>query len=834
LDYVEVGEDRLTLTVHFLGKAPVEVEPQQVRIEGGQRIRDIQVTGVEVTRYEEIELDDRMTVTVDKVGDFSTYRLQVVQRDQQGRWQPHSDFDPRYCEAEFNFRVDCPSELDCKIGPVCPPEIPPRPEINYLAKDYESFRRLILDRLALVMPEWTERHVPDIGIALVEVLAYVGDHLSYYQDAVATEAYLETARRRISARRHARLVDYVLHEGCNARAWVCVETNTDRPLKADEFYLITGLNDAIQTAGRMLAEKDLSQLPPGAYEIFEPMGPDEIQLYRNHNRLYFYTWGNQDCCLPKGSNRATLIGRLANDDLHKPDPEASIDEQRSDGGRETAAVEPGKPAPLLHLLPGDVLIFQEIIGPQTGHSGDADPGHRHAIRLTRVTEGIDPINGQPVVEIMWDDADALPFPLCLSSLMLPDCKMLENVSIAFGNVILADHGRSRIEKLDPVPTGENSKCCIAEGLPADDVVTPGYYRPKLLFAPLTFSQPLDPDAAASHVLVQDLHRAIPQIRLESEPVPSGDPDWIPQPDLLGSQGNAQHFVAEVDNDGRAHLRFGDDESGEQPDAGMTFNATYRTGNGPAGNVGAEAISHVVMREPVDGLALSVRNPMPAQGGTAPEPLAEAKLYAPHHFRSVLQRAIIADDYAAIVEREFKDTVQRAVARLQWTGSWHEVLVAVDPLAEEEASPQLLDAVSNRLHRYRRMGHDLVVKSARRVPLDVEMLVCVLLNYLRGHVKAALLDLFSNRTLPDGRMGFFHPDNLTFGEGIFLSRLVALAQGVEGVESVKVVRLQRLNELANQELETGVLPLGPFEIARMDNDPSFPENGILTLDIRGGR
>ena len=106
---------------------------------------------------------------------------------------------------------------------MCPPEPRDEPEINYLAKDYASFRQLILDRLALVMPEWHERHVPDLGIALVEVLAYVGDHLSYYQDAVATEAYLDTARQRISVRRHARLVDYVLHEGCNARTWVCVE-----------------------------------------------------------------------------------------------------------------------------------------------------------------------------------------------------------------------------------------------------------------------------------------------------------------------------------------------------------------------------------------------------------------------------------------------------------------------------------------------------------------------------------------------------------------------------------------------------------------------------------
>ena len=55
---------------------------------------------------------------------------------------------------------------------------------------------------------------------LAELIAYYGDQLSYQQDAVATEAYLLTARSRISLRRHALLVDYRVHDGCNARAWV--------------------------------------------------------------------------------------------------------------------------------------------------------------------------------------------------------------------------------------------------------------------------------------------------------------------------------------------------------------------------------------------------------------------------------------------------------------------------------------------------------------------------------------------------------------------------------------------------------------------------------------
>jgi hypothetical protein len=44
-----------------------------------------------------------------------------------------------------------------------------------------------------------------------------------------------------------------------------------------------------------------------------------------------------------------------------------------------------------------------------------------------------------------------------------------------------------------------------------------------------------------------------------------------------------------------------------------------------------------------------------------------------------------------------------------------------------------------------------------------------------------------------------------------------------------------SDIADEELPANsVLKLGPLEIARLDNDPDFPENGSLALDMRGGR
>ncbi len=817
IDYVEVSGDQRTLTVYFIGAVPAGLVRENVVIEGGRHVRDIHVVDLSIGAPGDDEQDGLADVRVDRAGDYSAYTIRLVALDARGR--PTVDqmpgVDPRNASLDFYFKASCPQDADCPSDDVCPQPILPQPEISYLAKDYASFRRLILDRLALTMPQWKERHVPDIGIALVEVLAYVGDYLSYFQDAVANEVYLQTARQRISVRRHVRLIDYCMHEGCNARAWVCLQPDADIPIPdAREVYFTTDFPGAPMDCAPLTAVQ-LERVPAGMYEVFEPMAPgpgQRIDLFKDHNSIALYTWGNRRCCLPEGAIEATLV-----DGPPSPKDGPVRDDQR-----------------VLKLQTGDVLIFEEVKGSITGVPADADPNHRQAVRLTRMTRAVDDLYRQPVVNIEWGLEDRLRFPLCISAISQPpECAYLDGISVARGNVVLADHGRRHDpEQLGPVPPPEVEERCEDEGEATDVIVRPVKFRPELNGVPLTFGQPLPKPGPVAGLLLSDPTHARPEVSLVGTEPDGTVTHWMPGCDLLSSGPDDPTFVVEIDNEGVAHLRFGDGELGRDPDPGTVFQASYRVGNGAPGNVGAEAIKHLVYRtEVVKGVQICVRNPMAAAGGTDPEPISDVKQLAPGASRA-RQRAVTADDYAELAQRNKK--LQRAAATLSWTGSWYEADVELDSLAEEWAGRGLIDEVADDLEQFRRIGHDVRVSQARYVPLDLALQVCLRPHALRAHIRSSLRQLFSNGTLSDGSPAFFHPDNWTFGQPVYVSRVIAAAQAVVGVESVVVTRLERLHEGPNGELARGWLAIGPMEIAQLDNDPGFPERGRLTLDLQGGR
>jgi hypothetical protein len=804
IDFLEVLDDpalpndqrQRKLFVHLLKPLAVPLTPQNVRIEGGERITDVGIKSVSLDVTKQI-----LTVEVTKPGDFSTYTLRLVNAANPA--DPPDGFDVLAASVAFSFKVECPSDFDCKPVHICPPASVTEPEIDYLSKDYASFRQLMLDRMSLLMPQWTERHPSDSGIALVELLAYVGDSLSYQQDAVATEAYLATSRRRVSIRRHARLVDYHMHDGSNARVWIRINVNANNVKinPGTRFLTMVPGRPARLPVNSPAYFEALGQQP----EVFEAMSP--ATLFQAHFEMPFYTWGARQCCLPKGATSATLRGNFTN------------------------------------LKAGMVLVLAEVVGPLTGAPGDADRSHRQAVMLQSVTFGQDKIGGEfndppdknPVLvtEIAWSEADALTFPLCISSLV--GTTYIPDVSMAWGNVVLADHGLSNdtAEDLGAVPQPflthlPDPSADRCQPQPPSPI--PPRYRPLLQRSPLTQATPFDilnPPTSAAQAMTWAASDTIPSITLTSTEG-TDVRKWHPLRDLLRASPSAENFVVEIEGDGRAFIRFGDDKFGLRPPSGTTFTASYRIGNGVAGNIGAESIGHVVSND--TGL-LSASNPLPAHGGLEPESSERVRQDAPSAFRSQ-ERAVTAADYAAVAERD--PDIERAVASFRWTGSWYTVFLQVERVSGKTVDAAFKQSLADRLDLFRMAGHDLEIEGPIYVPIEIEVFVCAKPDYFSSDVEAALFDVFSNRILPDDRRGYFFPDNFTFGQPVYLSQIYAAAQEVDGVASVAVNIFQRQGNPNSSGIAAGKIDIQRSEIARLSNDPNFPDRGVFRLTVKGGK
>ena len=793
IDYLEVVDSRAippqprqrVLLVRLLKPLPdPPPTPENIRIDGGVRIGPISVEtvmkGTEGSNPTDFgmtaeEAEHTLVVRTSAAGDFSTYTLRLVRSETEEL--PPEGFDQVLSRIDFSFKVECPSEFDCVDDVPCPPERYPHPQIDYLAKDYNSFRRLMFDRLSLLMPDWKERNPADVGVVIVELLAYTADYLSYYQDAAATEAYLGTARKRASIRRHARLLDYAVHDGCNARTWLCFEVSSEVKLKRIG-------------EGSSGEDSRFSTIPEGKNEeeiIFEPMRNALLRPF--HHEIRFHTWGEDNCCLPSGSTRATLKNE------HD-----------------------------LQLRKGDVLIFEER-RTKTREEGEenltAVSARYHAVRLTEVRPNRDMLEdpAAELLEIRWHERDALPFPLCISGTDA-ELNLIEDVTVARGNIVPVDHGLTMTDgALDPqsVPTERSER----QRLPATDITFRAPYVWKE-----TFDENEPVSEGANDLLLQDLRRTLPEILL-TDPQ-RGHETWRPQRDLLNSDRFATEFVVEVEEDRTAFLRFGDDVMGKTPAEKTAFKVRYRVGNGAVGNVGAGTITR--NRENVSGI-LRVWNPLPAVGGTDPESIEEVRRSAPAAFRRQ-QRAVTEEDYVRRAEEH--PEVQKAAARFRWTGSWYTVFVTVDRkggYTTEEGD--FRSEIIAWLDQFRIAGYDLEVNDPVFVPLDISMKICVKPGYFRSDIKRELLRVFSRFDLSDGERGFFHPDNFTFGRPLYLSTICARAMNVTGVDSVEIVRMQRWGEEPAGELEAGRLKTDSLEIIRVDNDRNAPENGRIEFTMQGG-
>ncbi|MGE0257408.1 MAG: putative baseplate assembly protein [Alphaproteobacteria bacterium] len=844
LDYVEYRRDPLAppgqrnvLDATFLKPAPVAppLVAADFDVIGGVRIVGIRVLGIAPDPADPL----RINVFLDQEGDFSSYVLRV----------DHPGIDGERSEARFGFKAGCPTEFDCRTIAECPPEALPEPALDYLAKDYQSFRRLMVDLIAERNPGWQERLPADLGMTLVELFAYAGDYLSYFQDAgPVTEGFLDTCLHRVSAARHARLIDYRMHNGRNAVTYVHFAGQPGAAGVVPAGAKLTTrigvpLIGATAAPGPVVPATAQFDSDPALADVVVFETTALVSVRSEHNELRIHTWNDSRCCLARGAREAHLYG------LSGP------------AGAETAF------APALAV--GDYLLLQEVLSPTTGLPADADPAHRQVVRLTAVETAEDAVftasvpNGAlmprlnpadpalPLQRVRWREEDALTMPFCVSA-ETDEGAPIGPVSIARGNIAPADHGRTVTQH-------------TADGLLR--LPDPGAGRwplpsTALPFGPLTQqAMPANPEynefgqlLYGRHDLERDASEVAPAVVLRLRFPDATEEIWTPVPSLLDSNPFDQHFVAEADNAGEVRLRFGDDRYGRRPLDATGAVARYRIGNGAGGNIGAGALVHVVAPDPAEpldpadpGAALNfaaidaVFQPLSARLGEDPETIDHVRQIAPEAFRAVQFRAVTEADWEEAALRH--PGVAAAKASFRWTGSWHTVFVAVHPRDEAdlrrlpgggvELMPGFAALVRAHLRRFKLAGCDLAVRAAQYVPLEIDVQLCIARGHFRGDVMQSVARVLSNRGFADGSRGFFHPLRFSFGQPVYLSRLYAAIEAVEGVDSVTIQRFKRYWEPARNELDRGVIEMGPFEIPRLDNDANLPENGVLRLSAIGG-
>ncbi|MEM8957349.1 MAG: putative baseplate assembly protein [Pseudomonadota bacterium] len=787
-------DDQTRLHLRFVKALPgpggiptAPLAPGDLTITGGDRIRGIGVTSVAAD-------GDALVLTVSAAGDFSPYTL-TIDADVPG-------FDPALRAIVFSFKVHCDTGGDCAPGDLDSGEVRYEPRLDYLARDYDSYRRMLLDRLAVTAPDLIDRNPASMEIALVEWLAYLGDALAQKLDAVETEYSLETARLRPSVARHARLTGYRMHNGASARVLAQAVTGSDFVLLSDQTAFVTGSAALIAT---VVSQQAAARAAQDGAVVFEPL--EDTQLRVAHNEIGLHAWGDPDAILRAGSTTAWL--------------------QNPDGA--------------LMLAAGDLLILEATRSPDTGRAADADPAHRQAVRL--IADPVPEVDALAedgplsVLRIAWHPEDALRFDLCIGTRPAEEGPL----SMARGNLVLADHG---MRLAAPEPLGAASSPVDPEASPAPGepderkglaaLDRPKPFAPVLAQRELTFSAGLpDPAASASALQGVDPAWAKPEITLSVE---DDAAPWTPLPDLLGASPDAPVFVAEVAADGKTHLRFGRGHGqarsphGRTPPADKAIAASYRIGTGRRGNIGADALAHLA----TDAVApdiLAVRNPLPATGGADRETLAEVRQRAPVAFRAQ-RRAVTLADYETLLTAHPK--VQRAFARKRWLGSWSAIFLSVDRTGGLEVDDAFRSEMLRYLEPFRMMGHDLTIDAPIHVPLRLTMAVCVDPDHFAADVQRALERRFSAGLTETGRPGFFHPDALSFGAVIYLSRIYEAALAVPGVGDVTVTAFDVASATTRSALEDGVLRFGPREIPLLSDDPNRPDAGTLTITTEGGR
>jgi hypothetical protein len=229
-------------------------------------------------------------------------------------------------------------------------------------------------------------------------------------------------------------------------------------------------------------------------------------------------------------------------------------------------------------------------------------GRRVIVRGTRTSDGGTVAHAAAIAAVHAVDATRCELQIAPP---LPAALVRDSV-VVFGNVASATHGETLTQVL-------------GQGNAAQ-----AFQRFELKRAPLTRRAAATESGAASELTVR-----------------AADVEWTERERMFGAAPDERAYVLDTDGQGRTWVRFGDGAAGARlPSGTNNVRATWRVGLGVAGNVRADTLTQAATR-PLGFKGVS--NPLPAQGGTDPEPPSQARASMPLGVRT-LGRAVSLLDY----------------------------------------------------------------------------------------------------------------------------------------------------------------------------------------------
>mgnify|MGYP002737566420 CR=1 FL=1 len=680
---------------------------------------------------------------------------------------------PFFAAAGFDFFVDCPAG-DCR-EPAGLPALPgTQPAIDLATKDYAGFLTLLQNWALSTDPNWAGLSAASTETMLMELLAHHGEMLSLHQDRVAQEAFIDTARERVSLRRHAALLGFDLDEGASARAIVAVD-------------LPAGRTGFLPTGTRFVREEGLGRITA----TFVTEAPVQLDAAWNaglsgpadRGTLIPAAWpGAPDAAYPVGTREILLWGW-------------------------GLGLLPGQRFGLVQGRAAHVTTITAI--DEISETGWADaptaPPHTQPRELTRI------VLTEPTLTRFqpWADPDATPFLITANLVEAVHGEPMTASNEAGADLRLGG-GRQDLVVATDLLTGQ--RMVRAMRTPKAEVLVDAG-RPSVRLR-------IGAEAWAWQPTLMNSAAFDPHFTTETE---ADGSVWLMFGD--GQRGRAVAVPAGTGPEGL----------GLEP-ANRRLRIDWRQGEAEAGNLGAFALTGARPPAGADAGAaadyatlapVAATNLLPAMGGRNRVSAAVLRAQIPESIRHPGRaRCVTTDDYARAAEDV--PGVARAAAK-PLGGIFNTILVLCAPETGGRLDARTEAAVFAHLDRLRMAGREHRISPPDYVALDIGLVICPKggagLAEIRRSVKEALAPGLA------GRPGFFHPARIGFGEVVRKSDVLAAVARAPGVGAVKASVFRPLLRAGAPDVAEAIL-LGPTEIAEFAVDEARPERGRLTITVLG--